>query len=538
MGSRFIFTARFELQNQSRNDSFHTPEKLEGTRALVVDDSATSRQIMKYYLEGFSFLVNTANSGEEALTMLEKADKPYQLVLMDWQMPGLNGIETTRRIKNMPDQDHIPTIIMVTAYDKDAVMQQAQDVGLDGVLIKPVGQSTLFDTVMSTFGYKVRYPRLTNDTSIPNELPLSSIAGARILVVEDNAINQQIAREVLQQAGLVVVVVNNGEEAVQKVNEESFDVVLMDLQMPVMDGYEATRLIREDSRFDTLAIIAMTAHAMVEEKQKCLAIGMNGHISKPIDLNQLFTELRKWISEDSGRRAEAGKQQMESAGQKATDGDSHLPDVLQGFDLAVCLKNLGGNKTLLKSLLGDFHEELSCTAAQIRALLKQGDRHSAERLAHTIKGTSGNLSATALYAAATRLDQALRAEHSDALPDLLDAFETALNEVMDSIAGLNLELNQELQQKKPSTDADTDIDMQHIRPLFSELSRLIGESSLDADECFQRLKKQLHHSSVHQDMQALETAINNFDFDQAQLVLNNIAAAMDACTNMSHRNTP
>jgi len=307
----------------------------------------------------------------------------------------------------------------------------------------------------------------------------------------------------------------------------------------------------------------MTAHAMVEEMEKCLSIGMNGHISKPIDLNQLFTELRKWISADSGRRAEAGKQKVgekkvggqkvgeekvgeEKVGEeKATDGGNNaLPDVLQGFDLAVCLRNLGGNKTLLKSLLADFYEEFSCTAVQIRTLLDQGDRQTAERLAHSIKGISGNLSATALYDAATRLDQALRAEHrehSDALPGLLDTFETALNEVTGGIAGLDLalnqDLNQDLQQEHTLTDDNTDIDMKQIRHLFTELAGLIEENSMDADKCLQRLKKQLNHPSFNQDMQELEAAINNFDFDHAQRILEHMDGTMNTCTNISQGNT-
>jgi len=338
----------------------------------------------------------------------------------------------------------------------------------------------------------------------------TAIAGACILVVEDNAINQQITCEVLQQAGCEVSLADNGREAVQKVHEESFDAMLMDLQMPEMDGYEATKLIRQDDRFNDLPIIAMTAHAMVGEKEKCLAAGMNGHTPKPIDLPHLFGLLREWIKPGVREAAQRHNEQT----------DTHiLPDEIPGIDVAACLKNIGGNETLLKSLLLDFQQEFADPSAKIRILLDQGDRETAGRLAHNIKGASGNLFATSVYDAATRLDDALRQEHPDALPDLLNVFETKLNEVMASIAGLK--------QENAPTDDDADVDMAQISPLISELTGLLAANSMDADQCFQRLKEALHHPSVKQEMQQLELAINNFDFERAKSVLARIAQALE-----------
>jgi len=441
--------------------------------------------------------------------MLAQADEPYQLVLMDWKMPGMNGIEATRQIRRLPNLGDIPTVIMVTAHGREEVMRQAQDAALDGFLIKPVGQSILFETLLSTFGHIVHLQPSASKAEAAVD-KMAEIAGARILVVEDNAINQQIAREVLEQAGLHVTLAENGREAVQKVNEEAFDAVLMDLQMPEMDGYEATRIIRSDARFADLPIIAMTAHAMVEEREKCLAAGMNGHTPKPIDLPHLFGLLRTWIK--PGMRAQTHSQH------KLTDA-SILPDSMSGIDVAACLQNLGGNEALLQTLLLEFRKEFSDTGTRIRALLEQGDVHAVEGLAHKIKGTAGNLSATTLYEAASALDAALRQAHPDHLPDLLDAFSTALDEAMQSIGSL--------EQEAADRDDDVDMDMEQVRPLLAELAGLIEDSSMDADHCFQRLKQHLHHPSVQKEMQQLEAAINDFDFEGAKSVLAQITEVLE-----------
>jgi len=273
---------------------------------------------------------------------------------------------------------------------------------------------------------------------------VQAIAGARILVVEDSSINQQIAREILQQAGFVVTLANNGKEGVQKVHENCFDAVLMDLQMPEMDGFEATKIIRQDARFANLPIIAMTAHAMVEEKDKCLAVGMNDHTAKPIDLPHLFGLLCRWIKPGMHDQVESGVEQ---------EAVKSLPTTLPGIELADLLEKIGGNQQLLYNLFDMFRQEYADTAIQIRALLDQGDRHSAKQLVHKINGTSANLSAMALYNVASQLDEALRQEHSDNLPALLDQFELQLKEVVVSIATFTADMNQNIPASKHSPDS-------------------------------------------------------------------------------------
>jgi len=345
--------------------------------------------------------------------------------------------------------------------------------------------------------------------SVPFCMP-KDIRGMRVLVVEDNAINQQVICEMLQQAGVEVSLANNGRQGVEKVMGAPFDVVLMDLQMPEMDGYEASRLIRQDGRFNDLPIIAMTAHTIEGERERCLAAGMNDHTAKPIDIDHLFLLLRQWVAGDSEQRSEVREQQEVGSMMQETKGE--LPAELAGFDLTLLLQKLSGNAQLLRELLSDFHRDFSTAAQQIRGLLDQRDLPAAERLAHTIKGTSGNLSATALHDAATQLNDALRQQAHDDLPEIMDRFEAQLDQTMAAIA--------DLQQNRCSHSAT--IDMAMIKPLLSELTQLVEGSNLSADRCFERLKAQLHHPSVAAQMQQLEHAINSFDFDGAKMALTEI----------------
>ena len=276
---------------------------------LVVDDNETSRNIFQEMLESFSFVVALAASGEEALSELESApaDQPFRLVIMDWKMPGLDGIETAHRIKTHPGLDTIPAIIMVTAYGREEIMRKAEKTGLDGFLIKPVNASVLFDTIIQAFGQEAAASGEVAGDLKTEKKGTDHIVGARVLLVEDNDINQQVAREILEGAGLIVSLADNGQEAVTAVQTGTYDVVLMDIQMPVMDGYAATRAIRRDDRYKDLPILAMTAHAMAGDAQKSLDAGMQDHVTKPIDPEHLFAALQKWIPAAISRPESAGR---------------------------------------------------------------------------------------------------------------------------------------------------------------------------------------------------------------------------------------
>jgi CheY-like chemotaxis protein len=245
-GSTFSFTATFGLGKEKAKKQYKPASELRGMRVLVVDDNATSRDILQEMLESFTFEVAVAASGPEGITELENAagEKPFELVVMDWKMPGMDGIEAAKRIKDHKGLNTIPVIVLVTAYGREEIMQQADELGLEGFLLKPINPSMLFDTIMQAFGKAVA------DTSRIVQRPeqeaesLENLRGARVLLVEDNEINQQVAMEILQGVGLDVTIANNGQEGVDAAKTNPYDVVLMDIQMPVMDGYTASREIR------------------------------------------------------------------------------------------------------------------------------------------------------------------------------------------------------------------------------------------------------------------------------------------------------
>ncbi|MCJ8273784.1 MAG: response regulator, partial [Psychrosphaera sp.] len=291
-GSSFVFTALFGLYHEGQRTLAPSTD-LRGSQVLVVDDSATAREIMSHIAGNLSFEVTTASSGEDAIKAVinaEQLGKPFQLVYMDWKMTGIDGIEATRQIKNNPAIIKQPAIVMVTAFDKDEMFKHAGDIVVEGFLTKPVSASNLLDVAMTALGHEINQTALRSTASLGKEA-VHNIRGARILLVEDNEVNQQVATELLAQALLVVDVADNGQIGVEKANNNTYDAILMDLQMPVMDGYTATRILRENEAFKDLPIIAMTANAMEGDREKCLTAGMNDHIAKPIDPKKMYGTL-------------------------------------------------------------------------------------------------------------------------------------------------------------------------------------------------------------------------------------------------------
>jgi PAS domain S-box-containing protein len=412
-GTTFYFTSEFGLGKETVKTSFEPSPVLRGLKVLVVDDNATSREILHDILGSFTFDVHLSASGEEALEEIEAADrdKPFELVIMDWKMPGMDGIEASRQIKNHAKINTIPAIVLVTAYGREEIMRQADEIGLEGFLLKPVNSSVLFDAIMQALGKEAQAVHRADRKNEPGAEDVGALSGARVLLVEDNEINQQVAREILQGAGLMVTVANNGQEGVDAARQNPYDVILMDIQMPVMDGYAAAREIRNlKSEIRRVPIIAMTAHAMAGDEQKSLAAGMNDHVTKPIDPGQLFAALQKWIKPKVeiafAQRAPAGDELPEP--DPAAPGEDHLPELLPGFDLAAGLTRLMGNKRLYRKLLVDFGANYSGTAGDIRNALDADDFEKAHGLVHNLKGLAGNLEATDLHAAAVELENQVK----------------------------------------------------------------------------------------------------------------------------------
>jgi PAS domain S-box-containing protein len=414
-GSQFHFTVVFGLGAEKARRHFVPEPDLRGLKVLVVDDNATSRTIFREMLESFTFDVHLAASGKEALSELEAAtDLPFGLVIMDWKMPGMDGIETAARIKAHTGLSRMPAIIMVTAYGREEVMRLSERVGLEGFLLKPVNASILFDAVMEAVGTKAAAgkQRLAPDDVDKGR---TQIAGARILLVEDNEINQQVAREILEGAGLTVTLARNGLEGVNAVKAGPYDAVLMDIQMPVMDGHTATREIRNlASEIRNVPIIAMTAHAMTGDAEKSLAAGMNSHVTKPIDPDQLFAALQEWIAPD--RRPVEAFDTMVST-EEAAPVETDLPETLRGFDLAEGLTRLQNNRTLYRKLILQFADSCREGIGQIQTAIDTQNYEEILQLAHSIKGSAGNLAAKEIQAAAMALEHMVK-NHPQGSPPL------------------------------------------------------------------------------------------------------------------------
>ena len=521
-GSIFYFTMTFGRQASTVQRIPVPPADLHGMKLLVVDDNEAAREIFKDILRAFSFDPVMACSGEEALQKIataEQAGTPYPLILLDWKMPGLDGIETSRRVKDIGSK---AKIIMLTAFGMDEGKEEAEKAGVDAFFTKPINRSRLFDAIMDVCGQEVPKQYHARRAEIDDTIIMEKIGGARILLVEDNHINQQVAREILEGVGVVVDIANNGLEAVHLVWQRQYDAVLMDLQMPQMDGYEATERIRSDGRFKELPIIAVTAHAMTSDREKCLAAGMNEHIIKPIEPQQLYAALIQCMKlvDRTESRAILAPLALPSAADEVV-----LLDVLPGVNMHAGLQRLRGNRKLYRSLLLEFGRDFAQTADKIRTALvgrQKGDAEFAKNLVHTVKGLAGNISAEELYQAAVALEKGIKAEQQQDWPTLLDRFENTLNLVLDSIQTLK---QQEEQGREPV--ATVVVDRVKTRLLLNKLAVLIQGGDSEAEECFASVKPYLQDVSIAREVGQLADSLEQFDFPTAREALTVIVKVFD-----------
>ncbi len=453
-GSVFIFTANFPISTVKETIALKPSIDLKGMRVLVVDDNKTSLEMLQDILNSFTFKTDIAESGEKALECAEAAsnkNEPYDLILMDWKMPGMNGLEVSRRIKDDKNLDKIPTIIMVTAYGREEVKNGAEEIGIEGFLVKPVSKSVLFNTIMDLFGKERSYKPKSQVTQAHESEDVKKIAGAKILLVEDNEINQQVAKEILEMAGLVVEIAENGKEAVENIAKSNYELVLMDIQMPVMDGYEATKEIRKNKAFAGLPIIAMTANVMAGDIEKAISSGMDGHVSKPIKPSQLFEALIKWIKPREQKIAGAIKTEQPVVQPDEKDEMPEMPHI----DTETGIARVGGNRKLYKNLLVKFYNDYQSSATEIKALLDSGKRSDAERYAHTVKGIAGNIGADELQACAGSIEKSIRDNVNDNFINDMELFENHLKNVFESIAKIAPAGQDNAIGNKDAVDADT-----------------------------------------------------------------------------------
>lgn len=422
-GSSFIFFIECGLAPQQISPP--SLPNLRGIRVLVVDDSVTACNVLRDQLVSLSFKVTTVTSANEAYSILKNSEKIFDLILMDWSMPETNGLDAIKHIKKKPQFNKIPAMIMVTADAQEKVVKETEGIHLDGFIIKPTIPTALFDSIMNAF--KPSLPSTLSKINIEQKTLLGSI-----LLVENNKINQQVAEELLKSFGLKVSIAVNGLDAVKKIFEQTannkFDLVLMDIQMPQLDGIQATKKIRNNPKFKDLPIIAMTAHAMTGDRAKSLASGMNEHITKPVNPGELYKILSQWLQHTDIIPIPP------SSIAKPIDL-TLLPDFSESFDAKSGLIMVGGNRSLFNKLLRDFYHDHHNDVQKLQLALDQNQLEIANRIIHTIKGISGNIAAHKLQQQSAELQFSINSNQD--YSENLVLFNHLLNTLMSDLKQLD-----------------------------------------------------------------------------------------------------
>ncbi len=508
-GSKFHFTARFPLQEDKGERPEIDTELPKDLHLLVVDDNATAREILVAMLESLGFQADTAHSGSEAVEMC--ADGSYDVIFMDWRMPGLDGIEATRKIRETL-ADHPPKVILVTAFSREEATEQAEGAGLSGILVKPVSPSTLLDTLLVSQGKSAISHRHSSHSEKETDASKALLRGARILLVEDNEINQELATELLESAGIHVTVANDGREALDILDRQNFDGVLMDCQMPVMDGYQATREIRKQDRWKKLPVIAMTANAMMGDREKVIEAGMNDHIAKPINVADMFATMAKWITA-SGPVVETEPHTPAPTGA----GHGSLPDKLPGIDIRAGLQHCGGNEALYRNILRKYRDGQRDFARRFAEAREDSDPQAATRAAHTLKSVSGNIGAGEVQKYAGALERACK---EGAAPERIDTLLaevlTALGPVIDGLGAIEAEAADTA--AVPAADPG---------PLLQRLRELLEDDDTDASDILEEVAAALPHEPFGPHLRSMEKAIGKWDFEAALEALDRLQESMD-----------
>ena len=515
-GSTFWFTAR--LANGATHSTRAPRPDLRGRRVLVIDDNPQARAVVANMLESMTFVVHEAPSGAEGIEMVRHAaetGQPYEIAFVDWQMPGIDGIETGSRIRALPNLTVRPQLVMVTAYGREEVLKQAEDNGFANVLIKPVTPSMLFDSAIAALGADRDKAQATTPGPARE---LGQLRDARVLLVEDNELNREVALGLLEDAHLSIESAENGEVAVQMVSARKYDAVLMDMQMPVMDGITATKAIRANPQLRILPIIAMTANVMATDREKCIEAGMNDHVAKPIDPDELFTVLLRWIKPRNGDRAQSVVTIPSSHPVVSTaDSAPEMPEVA-GVDTKAALRRTGGNRMRYEALLRKFANPSQGGVEEIRSALAAGDVSAAARAAHSLKGAAANLGATALAEEAAKVEYAITNGKGveDSLAPLTSSFAAVVEAIRSALP---------TEQVAPAAAAETLDPGTVVQPL-TRLKTLLKHDDGEAADFILEVRPVLSRVLTDTEITTLADSVGNFDFEAALSSLSGIAARL------------
>ncbi|MEX2529200.1 MAG: response regulator [Gemmatimonadota bacterium] len=566
-GSTFHFTASFGRAAEATEVLSRTPD-LRDVRVLVADDNESARMIFEEMLDGFGMAVTSVENGKSALRearTAEKAGTPYPLVLLDWRMPGMDGFDVAARLRGMENGEKAPAVILVSAHGREEILGRGGESakGIDAVLLKPVTPSILLETILHVLELAVPAELAASARKRAHaEDPLTDagVRGSRVLLVEDNEVNREVALGLLGEAGVEAVTAVNGREAVEALTTDplGFDAVLMDVHMPEMDGYDATRAIRSDRAVSWVPILAMTAGALEEDRVRCLEAGMDDHIAKPVDLEDLFGKLRRWVEEGRrrgpGRRGApplgsgSGEERVgardgggDGAGAAVETGSSSVeasaeavgadPDALRaaGVNLLRGLRNAGGNDRLYRRILRRFVDTQSESADGVREALEREEREEAIRIAHTLKGLAGTVGAEELQRRAQELEAALRQDRGEEVERRLASVEADLVQIAAAVLGPEDERRfgsaPEGEEEGKGTDRVPDVSA--IRRLLGELELLLETGDTRAVGLAGELEQRLEGSRLGGMAARVAVPARSYAFIEARVALGVLREELD-----------
>ncbi|MFC1750100.1 PAS domain S-box protein [Pseudomonadota bacterium] len=520
-GSLFTFDALFEIDHTAKTLQLLPPPNLKGTRILIVDDNIRAREVFQAMIQTLTFEGYSVGSGEAALQelhkIIDKNDKPFDLVLIDWRMPYMNGKETIRRIRETPALSKLPILVMASATDHQDVMQEYNLLGVSGLLHKPITASTLLNAILDLFGESYAKQVAHPASRLAKDQYLNALRGIEVLVVEDHDINWEVAHGLLSNVQINATRANNGLEALSLCGEgpdAPFDVVLMDLQMPKMDGYEATERLRQIFSDQQLPIIAMTAHALQTERQRSIELGMNDYLTKPIHMDTLFKTLMKWVKpRNNGKMPKHNEKEMPC---------STLPESLPGINIKEALNRLGGDDQLLTRIIVDFRRIHSSTEEALSALIKERETEEASMLAHRIKGAAGTVGAMSLYDAAAELENALKKDSGDSLVSHIEKFGQELRTVIKSAETITL--------PTPPTNIPSnasDMDNAALSSACHSIKAQLESGDIQAQETYSDIAAHLMGHGVDSTVTEMGLKLEELDYESAEKQLTVILAALE-----------
>ncbi|NQZ06847.1 MAG: response regulator [Algicola sp.] len=556
-GSTFYFTAQFEMDEPEQFDRFIIPEEFSGINVMIVDDSETSRAVYSEMMASFDFNVTALPGSQQAIETLrnQPTNNPFELVFMDWKMPDMDGITAAKIIKTDDSVVKKPSIILISAYAQDDEFIEAEQY-LDAYLLKPICQSVLYDCIVGIFCQVPRKSYVHFSCESIRLSVASQYAGRKILLVEDNKTNQEVAINLLSEVQLSVDSAFNGKEAIDKLANNRYDLVLMDVQMPEMDGITATKRIRADLNIK-IPIVAMTAHAMQGDKDRCLAAGMDDYITKPIDVEHFYHTLGKWLAVAAKITPAAipatvpvemqaavpvaivepqniAKPTTRPVSQSAleTAQTPRLPE-FPGIDVKSALTRLIGNESLLLKLISYFKQHNEDKFAELKSALERNDTVLAREIVHAIKGEAGNIGANEVFTLASAMEKAL-ADNDPAFTTLFVDLQPAILRVFKaselSLAHLAQLENDKIQLNElTNTAAKTGVvadSVEDLQVLLKEISQLLSKNNLKAKSLIERLSLHLSLPEFEFEHGQLNQCMSVLDFKGAQHQINALSEKM------------